>query len=126
MQTALSTLAATILIGICLLAADSVRAAEEGASMETPTSASPSSPDTSPSDPTEADAEGGDDYVYTPAPDASEDEGWEYDPYYIFPLTRHMPDSELPLIGQIALYPLAFIIDLGQWPWGVLAGLAGK
>ena len=52
--------------------------------------------------------------------------GWEYDTYYIFPLTRHMPDSELPLAGQIALYPLAFIIDLGQWPFGALAGLAGK
>ena len=43
---------------------------------------------------------------------------WEYDTYYIFPLTRHMPDSELPMAGQIALYPLAFIIDLGQWPIG--------
>jgi hypothetical protein len=53
-------------------------------------------------------------------------DGWEYDPYYIFPLTRHMPDSELPLAGQIVLYPIAFIIDLGQWPLGALAGLAGK
>ena len=52
--------------------------------------------------------------------------GWEFDPYYIFPLTRHMSDSELPLAGQIALYPLAFFIDLIQWPFGTLAGLAGK
>ncbi len=53
-------------------------------------------------------------------------DGWEYDPYYIFPLTRHMSDSGLPRGGQIALYPLAFVIDLGQWPFGGLAGLAGK
>ena len=51
---------------------------------------------------------------------------WEYDPYYVFPLTRHMPDSELPMAGQIALYPVAFVIDLIQWPIGALAGLAGK
>jgi hypothetical protein len=51
---------------------------------------------------------------------------WEYDPYYIFPLTRHMSDSELPLAGQIALYPFAFVIDVVQWPVGALAGLAGK
>jgi hypothetical protein len=54
------------------------------------------------------------------------DDGWEYDPYYIFGLTRHMSDSGLPLAGQIALYPFAFVIDLGQWPIGALAGLAGK
>ena len=54
------------------------------------------------------------------------DDGWDYDPYYIFPLTRHMSDSGLPLAGQIALYPFAFVIDLGQWPIGALAGLAGK
>jgi hypothetical protein len=52
--------------------------------------------------------------------------GWEYDPYYIFPLTRHMEDSGLPFYAQIALYPLAFALDLGQWPVGALAGLAGK
>lgn len=51
---------------------------------------------------------------------------WEYDPYYVFPLIRHMPDSGLPLAGQIALYPLAFVVDLGSWPVGALAGLAGK
>ena len=54
------------------------------------------------------------------------DDVWDYDPYYIFPLTRHMSDSGLPLAGQIALYPFAFVIDLGQWPIGALAGLAGK
>jgi hypothetical protein len=54
------------------------------------------------------------------------DDRWEYDPYYIFPLTRHMPDSELPLAGQIILYPIGFMIDLVQWPLGALAGLGGK
>jgi hypothetical protein len=53
-------------------------------------------------------------------------DGWEYDPYYIFPLTRHMSDTELPMAGQIVLYPFAFMIDLVQWPLGTLAGLAGK
>ena len=51
---------------------------------------------------------------------------WEYDPYYIFPLTRHMSDSDLPMAGQVVLYPFAFVIDLAQWPLGTLAGLAGK
>jgi hypothetical protein len=51
---------------------------------------------------------------------------WEYDPYYIFPLTRHMSDAELPIAGQVVLYPVAFVIDLVQWPFGTLAGLAGK
>ena len=54
------------------------------------------------------------------------DDGWEYDSYYIFPLTRHMSDSELPLAGQIVLYPIGFAIDLIQWPFGALAGLGGK
>ena len=57
---------------------------------------------------------------------AYDDDSWEYDSYYIFPLTRHMSDSELPMAGQIALYPLACVIDLVQWPIGALAGLAGK
>lgn len=52
-------------------------------------------------------------------------DGWRYGTYYIFPLTRHMPDSELPVAGQIALYPFAFAIDLVQWPFGVLVGLGG-
>jgi hypothetical protein len=55
-----------------------------------------------------------------------DDREWRYDTYYIFPLTRHMPDSELPLGGQIALYPFAFVIDLVQWPFGVLVGLGGE
>jgi len=54
------------------------------------------------------------------------DGSWEYDPYYIFGLTRHMSDSDLPRAGQIALYPLAFIIDMVAWPMGALGGLAGK
>jgi hypothetical protein len=53
-------------------------------------------------------------------------ESWEYDPYYVFPLTRHMSDSGLPVAGQYALYPLAFVLDLASWPVGALAGLAGK
>jgi hypothetical protein len=58
--------------------------------------------------------------------DQAGDQGWRYDTYYIFPLTRHMPDSELPMAGQIALYPFAFVIDLVQWPFGALVGLGGE
>ena len=54
------------------------------------------------------------------------DDGWQYDPYYIFPLTRHMSDSGLPLWAQIPLYPIGFAIDLVQWPVGLLAGLGGR
>ena len=54
------------------------------------------------------------------------DEAWQYDPYYIFPLTRHMSDSGLPLWAQVPLYPIGFAIDLVQWPVGALAGLAGQ
>ena len=60
------------------------------------------------------------------ASEGPHEDGWEFDTYYIFPLTRHMSDSGLPYGGQIALYPLAFALDLVQWPVGVLAGLAGK
>ena len=58
--------------------------------------------------------------------DQTDNDGWRYDTYYIFPLTRHMPDSELPMAGQIALYPFAFAIDLVQWPFGALVGLGGE
>jgi hypothetical protein len=58
--------------------------------------------------------------------DQTDHDGWRYDTYYIFPCTRHMPDSELPIAGQIALYPFAFAIDLVQWPFGVLVGLGGE
>jgi hypothetical protein len=54
------------------------------------------------------------------------DDGWQYDPYYIFPLTRHMNDSGLPFWAQVPLYPIGFAIDLVQWPVGLLAGLGGQ
>ena len=64
--------------------------------------------------------------TYADAPPSSEDEGWHYCSYYILPLTRHMRDSGLPLAGRIALYPLALAFDIGQLPFGALAGLAGE
>jgi hypothetical protein len=63
--------------------------------------------------------------VYASTP-AERGEQWEYDPYYVFPLTRHMSESGLPFPAQIALYPIGFALDLAQWPVGLLAGLAGK
>lgn len=58
--------------------------------------------------------------------DVKSESGWEYDPYYVFPLTRHMEETELPLYGRVILYPIGFAIDLIQWPVGALAGLMGK
>jgi hypothetical protein len=63
---------------------------------------------------------------YAEPPTASEDDGWRYCTYYILPLTRHMQDSGLPLVGQIFLYPLAAAFDIAQLPVGALAGLAGE
>jgi len=74
----------------------------------------------------DADADAGYSDRSRDAAEETQADGWEYDPYYIFPLTRHMSDSGLPKGGQYALYPLAVVIDLGQWPFGALAGLAGK
>jgi len=97
----------------CLLTAGALYAAEESSPAEGPGAsrdASHSAESTSPYSSTQQEYQ----------------DGWEYDPYYIFPLTRHMPDTELPLAGQIILYPIGFLIDLAQWPLGALAGLAGK
>ena len=63
---------------------------------------------------------------YADAPTSGGDAGWHYCSYYILPLTRHMRDSGLPLAGRIALYPLALAFDIGQLPFGALAGLAGE
>jgi hypothetical protein len=63
---------------------------------------------------------------YTDAFAKPEHEGWRYDDYYIFPLTRHMRDSDLPRYVQYMMYPLAVGFDLGQLPFGAVAGLGGK
>ncbi|HKK53275.1 MAG TPA: hypothetical protein VKA74_16875 [Myxococcota bacterium] len=55
-----------------------------------------------------------------------EEADWEYDPYYVFPLTRHLSESGLSFPARVALYPIGFILDLGQWPVGLLLGLAGR
>ena len=54
------------------------------------------------------------------------DSKWRYNTYYIFPLTRHVGDSELPSYGQYAVYPLAVALDLAQLPIGLLGGLLGE
>ena len=51
---------------------------------------------------------------------------WHYNTYYIFPLVRHMSDSELPQYGQYLCYPLAAALDIAQFPAGVLGGLLGE
>ena len=97
----------------CLMTAGALYATEEGSPAES-SRASRNTPDSAKSIPPYSSTQ------------QEYDDGWEYDPYYIFPLTRHMPDSELPLAGQIILYPIGFLIDLVQWPLGALAGLGGK
>ena len=51
---------------------------------------------------------------------------WEYDTRYLFPLTRQLGDSGIGRTGQGFLYPIAFAIDLIQWPLGAVAGLFGS
>jgi len=63
---------------------------------------------------------------YASTPTTNEDDGWHYCTYYILPLTRHMQDSGLPLVGRIFLYPLAAAFDIAQLPFGALAGLGGE
>jgi hypothetical protein len=64
--------------------------------------------------------------TYTDAYTDSTGSGWQYDDYYIFPLTRHMQESGLPRVAQYLMYPLAVGFDLGQLPFGAVAGLGGK
>ena len=107
-RTVLIVLCATLVLG---LSSSRATAAEGEPSADLSEASSES---TGPEDGTES------------ASEEPHDGGWEYDDYYIFPLTRHMPDSELPMAGQIALYPFAFLIDLVQWPFGALVGLGGE
>jgi hypothetical protein len=65
-------------------------------------------------------------------PDAAADAGdrgvdrpWRYDTYYLFPLTRHMDEAEIPRGCQIPLYPFTVAIDIAQLPFGAIAGLFG-
>jgi len=64
--------------------------------------------------------------VYDEAPVEGDADGWHYCSYYILPLTRHMRDSGIPLVGRIFMYPLAAAFDLVQLPFGAIAGLAGE
>jgi len=53
------------------------------------------------------------------------DRPWRYDTYYLFPLTRHMDEAEIPRPCRIPLYPFAVAIDIVQLPFGAIAGLFG-
>lgn len=52
-------------------------------------------------------------------------EGWRYGTDYLFPLTRHIDETGLPLAGKIPLYPFTAALDLGQLAFGAVAGLFG-
>ncbi len=51
---------------------------------------------------------------------------WSYGTYYIYPLTRHMDESDIPQTCRYALYPIAAVLDTVQLPFGALAGLFGE
>jgi len=57
---------------------------------------------------------------------ASSDDGWRYNTFFLFPLTRHMKETELPEYGQYILYPFAVGLDIIQFPVGALGGLLGE
>jgi hypothetical protein len=59
------------------------------------------------------------------AGDRGGDRAWRYDTYYLFPLTRHMGEAEIPLPCRIPLYPFAVAVDTVQLPFGAIAGLFG-
>lgn len=71
------------------------------------------------------------------------DDGWRYDTYYIYPLTRHINEREVepgwtrwlfhpltaslgPPWGHWLLYPITVTLDTVQLPFGALAGLFGE
>ena len=53
------------------------------------------------------------------------DSHWSYGTYYLYPLTRHMEESKIPMACRYALYPVAAILDTVQLPLGAIAGLFG-
>jgi hypothetical protein len=50
---------------------------------------------------------------------------WRYSTYYLYPLTRHMEESDIPKGWRIPLYPITAVLDTAQLPFGALAGLFG-
>jgi hypothetical protein len=64
-----------------------------------------------------------------PPAEASEgdplDDGWKYDTYYLYPLTRHIDESGVTNNWRYALYPITVVMDTAQLPFGALAGLFG-
>ena len=54
------------------------------------------------------------------------DTGWRYNSYYIYPLTRHMDESDIPKgWPRYALYPVTLALDTVQLPAGAVIGLFG-
>jgi hypothetical protein len=72
-------------------------------------------------------AEAGPTSTVTTTVTPAEDDSWQYDTYYIYPLTRHMDESEIiPEYWRYPLYPVTALLDTAQLPFGALAGLFGK
>ena len=56
---------------------------------------------------------------------SSPDDGWRYNTYYIYPLTRHLGESGIKGAWRYTLYPFTALLDTAQLPFGALAGLFG-
>ena len=53
------------------------------------------------------------------------DDGWRYGTYYLYPLTRHMGESEASKPWSYGMLPFTVVLDTVQLPFGALAGLFG-
>ena len=54
------------------------------------------------------------------------DDGWKYDTYYLYPLTRHIEELGVTSNWRYAFYPLTVVMDTAQLPFGAFAGLFGR
>ena len=53
------------------------------------------------------------------------DDGWRYGTYYLYPLTRHIGESEVSKPWRHAMLPFTVVLDTAQLPFGAIAGLFG-
>ena len=53
------------------------------------------------------------------------DDGWHYGTYYLYPLTRHLGESEISKPWSYGMLPFTVVLDTVQLPFGAIAGLFG-
>ena len=111
----LSTLVATLLLSASIASADGMG----GESISVPPPAAEvAARDTS--------ADPGARSLCTRALTYDPDRPWRYDTEYLFPLTRQMSCSELPLAAQIVMYPFVVVVDMFVLPASAVTGLGGQ